>query len=393
MTNFVTTTDTATTAGRLGTVNAAVFKRAVRLAAHLVKNSSGYECEDYVRIKAEPGRLTFAANVGSTYHDSWCAATIELEGRAYVRPKELLATLAGLKGEIELRLDSKNLYLNHFGLQRRDGECGNTEFESELPPVKEFHPAHSWELEAADLLAALNGVKASISKEESRYYLCGVFLDTTAGKAVATDGHKAQTYELRGAPKDMPGVIVADRQIDGWALALKACAKGSLATISTGGEDAGRTDKVQLLCDAARIEGLAVDGTYPEYERAWPESLADRVAVAWPTDRLAEFAKTVAAKARVSAAAVQDRILVQVLGGSVWAREIGAGAGDAVLMGNSAPPDYCGTMALCAKHVVATAAGQDAATVYLPAPQDGAIKERILIRAGNLDTVLVPHRA
>lgn len=124
----------------------------------------------------------------------------------------------------------------------------------------------------ADLLQS---VAHSICAEETRYYLCGVFLhvmtegDELLLTAAATNGiHLARNHIAapEGATADLPGIIIHSatvRHIIQWL----------------GDHD----DPVELSIDQGKIEIEAgpnrltaklVDGTYPDYQRTIPQSNA-----------------------------------------------------------------------------------------------------------------------
>lgn len=117
-----------------------------------------------------------------------------------------------------------------------------------------------------DVLARLVSYPAaSISADETRYYLMGVLLHPRAGRlsAVATDGHRLTLYEPADAPEtDWPAVIVPAAAC-GVIAGLAARAKA--VRIETN----GRLLRVGLT-DGTVLTTKLIDGTFPDYQRVIP---------------------------------------------------------------------------------------------------------------------------
>lgn len=117
----------------------------------------------------------------------------------------------------------------------------------------------------------INAALCAVSKEETRYYLRGVFIDAR-GFIAATNGHIAfaarATDALRLAsvepilPGGVPGIIVPTE-------ALTQAAKGKGATYVIE-RDAGGL--YWLQCGAVRVHFKPIDGSFPEWQRIIPEA-------------------------------------------------------------------------------------------------------------------------
>lgn len=130
-------------------------------------------------------------------------------------------------------------------------------------------------IHAAFIEAALQAV----SKEETRYYLRGVFFDAR-GFIAATNGHIAFAAKCPDAARleretawGLPGVIVPEAAIH---LALKAAGKGkSRPEDFTIERDA--TGRWSIIHGAARVAFSPIDGAFPDWQRfipTAPEALA-----------------------------------------------------------------------------------------------------------------------
>jgi len=63
-------------------------------------------------------------------------------------------------------------------------------------------------------LATLRAARTHTAEKDVRYYLQGVYLDTAAGKVVATDGHRLFAANARGVKSNYPAVIIPNETID-----------------------------------------------------------------------------------------------------------------------------------------------------------------------------------
>lgn len=111
----------------------------------------------------------------------------------------------------------------------------------------------------SDLLTA---ALLAVSKEETRYYIRGVFLDPR-GYIVSTDGHRAFFGKLVDRP--VTGIIIPT---DAAAQAVKAVGKGKVVEFDI--EDG----KHWLTAGSTRIFFIPVDGTFPQWDRAVPSAYA-----------------------------------------------------------------------------------------------------------------------
>jgi DNA polymerase-3 subunit beta len=128
------------------------------------------------------------------------------------------------------------------------------------------------ELTAGGLHEALRRVRHAMCREETRYYLDGVYLHHVAKvgalRFVATDGHRLATADIgtaEGAETIRPVILSRPFVVE----ALKGTGKR---------RDAFRHVRLAIGADYARLtywdgspsDGPLVDGTFPEYERVIP---------------------------------------------------------------------------------------------------------------------------
>jgi hypothetical protein len=129
-------------------------------------------------------------------------------------------------------------------------------------------------------LATLRAARTHSAVKDVRYYLCGVYLDTKAGKVVATDGHRMLIATARGVKVDAPPVIIPNDLLDA---ALKQFGGEYARGKALGAVDVAVTvDGVQLTITTptGQVSGKALDGQFPEWRRVVPK--ADEVATFAP---------------------------------------------------------------------------------------------------------------
>ncbi len=129
---------------------------------------------------------------------------------------------------------------------------------------------------AGSSLARLLGKCAvAQSSDETRFYLMGVFLHTTADKlrGAATDGHRLIRAEvdLPDGAKDMADIIVPKKAV---AQALQLIGKSSAdVTVQCNGT------AISFAIGDGTIISKLIEGTFPDYSRVIPEPAVNRISV------------------------------------------------------------------------------------------------------------------
>jgi len=193
-------------------------------------------------------------------------ASVEQAGATTTPAQMLYDIVRELPEGSQISLEAKNngarLALN----------CGTAAFDLACWPTEDFPRMESgtmvaeFDLAAADFQHMIDKTKMAMSTEQTRYYLCGIYLHIAdrALRAVATDGHRLARYDLE-APEgsaDLPGIILPyktvneiRRMLDDAAGAVTVAASETKVKITVG--------KVQLL-------SKLVDGSFPDYQRVIP---------------------------------------------------------------------------------------------------------------------------
>ena len=141
---------------------------------------------------------------------------------------------------------------------------------SDFPTLAQDNLPHSFQLPAGELRTLIDRTQFAISREETRYYLNGIFLhakregDVDVLRAVATDGHRLARVEMplpEGAA-GMPDVIIP-RKVVGELRRLIDQADDSV-TISLS------ESRIEFSFGKVVLSSKLIDGTFPDYERVIP---------------------------------------------------------------------------------------------------------------------------
>jgi DNA polymerase-3 subunit beta len=166
-------------------------------------------------------------------------------------------------------------------------------------------------------LATLRAARTHAAEKDVRYYLQGVYLDTTAGKVVATDGHRLFAANARGVKSHYPAVIIPNETIDA---ALKQFTGEYARGKSLGTVDVTVTvDESHLAIGTptGSVTGKALDGRFPEWRRVvpTPDAVGEHVPAVLNTQYLADACEALSIARNLSKkAASQHAIRIHMRG-------------------------------------------------------------------------------
>ncbi|MFZ9960669.1 MAG: hypothetical protein ACO3GP_09770, partial [Candidatus Limnocylindrus sp.] len=150
-----------------------------------------------------------------------------------------------------------------------------------------------------------------------RYYLQGVYLDTAAGKVVATDGHRLFAANARGVKSNYPAVIIPNETIDA---ALKQFTGEYARGKSLGAVDVTVTideSHIAIGTPTGSVTGKALDGRFPEWRRVvpTPDAVGEHVPAVLNTQYLADACEALSIARNLSKkAAGQHAIRIHMRG-------------------------------------------------------------------------------
>ena len=159
------------------------------------------------------------------------------------------------------------------------------------PVVQIADLPNKFEMPSHDLIDLLESTEFAMSKEETRYFLNGVYLhahDNGKLRAVATDGHRMARMETalpKGAEK-IPGVIVSRKTVNQILALLKIDTKKKYdeASREEAETTASQTQGNQIVAiglsdtqvtvkfNNSHLIARLVDGTFPDYENVIPKN-------------------------------------------------------------------------------------------------------------------------
>ena len=177
-------------------------------------------------------------------------------------------------------------------------QAGRSRFNLPVLPAGDFPVMNAEGLSArisidtTDLIRLIDRTKFAMSTEETRYYLCGLYLHTVVEdgspklRAVATDGHRMAVADMP-APEGMagtPGVIIPRKTVQEIRRLLDDAGESVELQVSP--------QKVRLEFGRAALTSKLIDGNYPPYERVIPREntkvmIVDNALFAAAVDRVA----------------------------------------------------------------------------------------------------------
>lgn len=233
----------------------------------------------HVWLGAGPGGLSIRACDQVMEATATAAAEVAKPGQTTVAGQRLHDLLRALPagGQLAMQLSEDG--------SRLTVKCGRSRFQLPTLPVADFptfetgKATHQATLPAKALAQIIDKVAFAQNRDQSRYYLCGVYLHTivlegvTWLRAVATDGSRLGYAQVE-APEGWaaaPGVVLPTKTIsearsllEGLAGDVEMWTDGNLWGLEAGG---------------ALLSSKLVDGSYPDYVRVIPQDPAEELAL------------------------------------------------------------------------------------------------------------------
>lgn len=216
-----------------------------------------------VMLRCEKGFLQVVA----TDLDHWSARQIDYSGAdidTTVEADRLITAIDTLRpGALDISYLHGALTIKQGRSTRKLMTLPSTDF----PLAKPAEGATEFAMDAAPLLRILETARVSVSTEEVRYYLCGVFLEVVDGNivAAATDGHRVVqvTHPAPAKAAGAPASIIGTKAVNLICSMLDAAPDGAQASVALS------KGKYQVIVGRSMISGKLVDASYPDYRRAF----------------------------------------------------------------------------------------------------------------------------
>lgn len=270
---------------------------AVTKAAAAVERRNTIPILGFLRIEAANDTVKITATNMDMEVSVTAPATVDQPGKI-TAPADLLAGIVKkIPDGALISMDAPNADLFI--------KAGRSRFTLPTLPAADFPVMASAEYQAtvettgAALMRLIGGAKFAMSREETRYYLNGVYLHNQGEtiRAVATDGHRFAQID-GDITCEIPGVIVPRRCVEDIMKLFKDAADLVVSISET---------KIRIETDGLTLVSKTIEGTFPDYRRIvptqWKDTLrVDAASLAAAVDRvmLTNDAKAKAVKLEVA---------------------------------------------------------------------------------------------
>lgn len=306
--------------------------RAVKVATRIAAPATTIPVLSSCRLAAGPDGLTIEATDMQRHVVVRAEANVETPGEILVDAGRLGALANGLPagGQARLSLAGAMLGITSGKSRWRLGAPDEADKWPKLAGIE----SDRFELPGKEFAAGLARVAHAISTEETRYYLCGVFLhraeDTADGapalRATATDGHRLARIDMAWPAGVEPGAL----------------AEGVILPRATVAEIRARAEEAETVTIAVTstmftleagdiaLSSKLIDGTFPDYRRVIPRR-EPAARIRCDGEALIRALRRVEGFAEVTGKAVKSRaVCLANSGGWLALAAGGGGEGDAV---------------------------------------------------------------
>lgn len=246
-------------------IDAKAFAAAVASVARVIESRNTIPILSNVVIAARDNQIVLKGTDLDLEIEGAVEATVLEPGETTVPARLSSDIIKKMSGDISFRVNEED--------HQATISAGRSRFRVMTLPVEDFPTmtsdgfSHSFTMTGDDLRHALAAVEFSMSMEETRYYLNGVFLHRDGDKLrfVSTDGHRLARMEVP-APEGTEGIpeIIIPRKTVKEAITVASAAKDGPVQIDVGeakiGFTAGSTVMISKL----------IQGTFPDYKRVIP---------------------------------------------------------------------------------------------------------------------------
>ncbi|MDR1561150.1 MAG: DNA polymerase III subunit beta [Holosporaceae bacterium] len=154
--------------------------------------------------------------------------------------------------------------------------AGKSKFEisaldpSDFPKISPINNSFCFSMKSGDLNKLISRTRFSMSPEENRHNLNGIYLhkDDEKLKAASTDGHRLSVSETPTDTKEnIQGVIISKKMVFDLKKFLDVCQGEVVITFNA--------NQIQFTLGNVVFISKLVDGKFPEYKRVIPEMSGD----------------------------------------------------------------------------------------------------------------------
>jgi DNA polymerase-3 subunit beta len=253
-------------------VEKSVFLKALSHGQSVVEKKTTVPIMSHLLLQAENDKLTLTSTDFDLSLVEEIPAKVDLNGSVCVQAHLLFDIVRKLSDrclvEIEANPNSNQIVVR----------SGRSKFElsyimaEEFPLITRADLTHSFTLSARDLKEMITKTESSMSADEARYNVCGIFLHCLAiggdlrMRTVATDYHRMACVEI-SAPDEadgMPDVIIGKKAV----FEMKKILDMVTDSVKVGLSENRIEISVEKEGYKAVLSSRLVEGTFPDYQTA-----------------------------------------------------------------------------------------------------------------------------
>lgn len=179
----------------------------------------------------------------------------------------------GKSADVSLRQDEDSAHIDLGKVSYDIQSLPSSDFPELSAPVE----ASVFTMSGADFLDGIASTMGAISREQTRYYLNGIFMHVDSDsdlQFVATDGHRLylQSFRSPEMSKTFPEIIIPAKTVAVLYKLMKGKNNPDTVTISAS------SARIRLEWDGYCVTSKLIDGTFPDYRRVIP-GYNDKLAV------------------------------------------------------------------------------------------------------------------
>ena len=243
--------------------------KSLTLAQGIIEKKNTLPILSNVLLDAKNGKLSIiATDLDIVFYDEISEIQIHKEGATTTSATILYDILRKISGNSDIKFDLKNE--NKLNLI-----TDNSDFNLLCLPIDSF-PNFADDFESEDisfnkskLLALLNKTKISISNDDTRHYLNGIYLHLTESQnrtyltGVATDSHRLSSCSIEiDTGKSFNSIILPKKTVFQMCNLLADTNEKVLVKTSE--------SKIQFKIGKTKLVSKVIDGNFPDYRKVVP---------------------------------------------------------------------------------------------------------------------------
>ncbi|MBM2322685.1 MULTISPECIES: hypothetical protein [Marivita] len=253
-------------------IDVAPMRRALRLLGRAVEPRNTIPVLGYMKVDA------FNSGMKISTTDLNMEITVSVEAQWTGAKKPFLVPYKAARSFFDAVPVDGMATMKYTAPDRLELACGQIELRIQLLCVAEDYPhmtsqnLNGTSISEPDLYRHLKSLRHCIEKENTRYYLNGVFVTThpETGKmrTVSTDGHRLGIYDTDNVPPSGFTGIIPTPAVDVLLATLRP--DGNALVMFEGNRETERPFLNVEIGDV-RIKAKLIDGTFPDYTRDLPK--------------------------------------------------------------------------------------------------------------------------